>query len=104
MYVAAILKVKGRNVVTTTAENSLLDVAKLLDQQDIGCIVIEGDDGQVAARGDLALVREAINIGEGGAGHAEVETALTRSVQFFLQLSLSAIASLGRATFGRGFC
>ena len=27
MYVAAILKVKGRNVVTTTADKSLLDVA-----------------------------------------------------------------------------
>jgi CBS domain-containing protein len=26
----------------------LLDVAKLLEQHDIGCIVIEGDDGQVA--------------------------------------------------------
>ena len=48
MYVAAILKVKGRNVVTTTADKSLLDVAKLLEQHDIGCIVIEGDDGQVA--------------------------------------------------------
>jgi CBS domain-containing protein len=48
MHVAAILKVKGRNVVTTTADKSLLDVAKLLDQHDIGCIVIEGDDGQVA--------------------------------------------------------
>jgi CBS domain-containing protein len=30
MHVAAILKVKGRNVVTTTADKSLLDVAKLL--------------------------------------------------------------------------
>ena len=48
MNVAAILKVKGRNVVTTTADKSLLDVAKLLEQHDIGCIVIEGDDGQVA--------------------------------------------------------
>jgi CBS domain-containing protein len=53
MHVAAILKVKGRNVVTTTADKSLLDVAKLLEQHDIGCIVIgciviEGDDGQVA--------------------------------------------------------
>ena len=48
MYVAAILKVKGRKVVTTTADKSLLDVAKLLEHQDIGCIVIEGDDGQVA--------------------------------------------------------
>ena len=26
----------------------MLDVAKLLEQHDIGCIVIEGDDGQVA--------------------------------------------------------
>ena len=48
MHVAAILKMKGRNVVTTTADKSLLDVAKLLEQHDIGCIVIEGDDGQVA--------------------------------------------------------
>jgi CBS domain-containing protein len=48
MHVAAILKVKGRNVVTTTASRSLLDVAKMLEQHDIGCIVIEEDDGQVA--------------------------------------------------------
>ena len=48
MNVAAILKVKGRNVVTTTADKSLLDVAKLLEQHDIGYIVIEGDDSQVA--------------------------------------------------------
>jgi hypothetical protein len=32
MHVAAILKVKGRNVVTTTADKSLLDVAKLREQ------------------------------------------------------------------------
>ncbi len=102
MYVAAILKVKGRNVVTTTADKSLLDVAKLLDQQDIGCIVIEGDDGQVAGRGDLALAREAINIGEGGAGHAEVETALTRR-SIFLQLSLSDCQPRS-SNFDRGFC
>ena len=48
MYVAAILEVKGRNVVTTSANKSLLDVAKLLEQHDIGCIVIEGDSGQVS--------------------------------------------------------
>src|SRR4029077_13241253 len=48
MHVAAILKVKGRKVVTTTADKSLLDVAKLLEQHDIGCVVIEGGDGQVA--------------------------------------------------------
>jgi CBS domain-containing protein len=50
MHVAAILKVKGRNVVTTTAGRSLLDVAKMLEQHDIGCIVIEEEEdaGQVA--------------------------------------------------------
>ena len=48
MYVAAILEVKGRNVVTTSADKSLLDVAKLLEQHDIGCIVIQGDAGQVS--------------------------------------------------------
>jgi CBS domain-containing protein len=48
MDVAAILKLKGRTVVTTTADKSLLDVAKLLTQHRIGCIVIEGDDGKVA--------------------------------------------------------
>ncbi len=48
MNVAAILKLKGRTVVTTTADKSMLDVAKLLAQHGIGCIVIEGDDGKVA--------------------------------------------------------
>ena len=47
MHAAAILRAKGRTVVTTTADTSLLDVAKLLEQHDIGCVVIEGDDGQV---------------------------------------------------------
>ena len=48
MHVAAILKLKSRNVVTTTADKSLLDVAKMLEQHDIGCIVIAGDAGQVS--------------------------------------------------------
>jgi CBS domain-containing protein len=70
MHVAAILKLKGRNVVTTTADKSLLDVAKLLEQHDIGChdigcIVIEGDDGQVAG---IASERDLVRaIGKSGA-------------------------------------
>jgi hypothetical protein len=35
MNVAAILKLKGRTVVTTTADRSMLDVAKLLAQHGI---------------------------------------------------------------------
>ena len=48
MNVAAILKLKGSGVVTTTKDKSLLDIAKLLAQHGIGCIVIEEDDGKVA--------------------------------------------------------
>ena len=48
MNVAAILKLKGSGVVTTTKDKSLLDIAKLLAQYGIGCIVIEGDDGTIA--------------------------------------------------------
>ena len=40
MNVAAILKLKGRTVVTTTVDRPMLDVAKLLAQHGIGCIVI----------------------------------------------------------------
>ena len=41
-------ELKGRGVVTTTKDKSLLDIAKLLEQHGIGCIVIEGDNGKVA--------------------------------------------------------
>ena len=65
MHVAAILKVKGRNVVTTTADKSLLDVAKLLEQHNIGCIVIEANDGKVAG---IVSERDIVRaIGQSGA-------------------------------------
>jgi len=47
MNAAAILKFKGRGVVTTTANKSLLDIAKLLAEYGIGCIVIVGDDDKI---------------------------------------------------------
>ena len=43
MNAATILKFKGRGVVTSTANKSLLDIAKLLTQHGIGCIVIVGE-------------------------------------------------------------
>lgn len=48
MNVAAILKSKGRDVVTATAGTSLIDIAALLHQHGIGCVVIKGDNGKVA--------------------------------------------------------
>ena len=44
MNVATILKQKGSGVFTTSSDKSLLDIAKLLQQHGIGCIVIVSDD------------------------------------------------------------
>jgi CBS domain-containing protein len=48
MNVATILKQKGRGVFTTTEDKSLLDIAKLLAQHGIGCIVIVGEDDKIS--------------------------------------------------------
>jgi CBS domain-containing protein len=48
MNVATILKLKGSGVFTTTEDKSLRDVAKLLAQHGIGCIVIVGDNDKIA--------------------------------------------------------
>jgi CBS domain-containing protein len=47
MNVATILKRKGSGVFTATKDNSLLDIAKLLAQDGIGCIVIVEDDDKI---------------------------------------------------------
>ena len=47
MNAATILKFKGGGVFTTTANKSLLEIAKLLAQHGIGCIVILGDDDKI---------------------------------------------------------
>jgi CBS domain-containing protein len=48
MNAATILKQKGGGVITATANISLLDIAKLLSQHGIGCIVILGNDDKIA--------------------------------------------------------
>lgn len=40
MNVASILNEKGRNVISSTADTSLLDISKKLTEHGIGCIVI----------------------------------------------------------------
>jgi CBS domain-containing protein len=47
MNVATILKLKGSGVFTTTKDKSLLEIAKLLAQHGIGCIVVLGDDDKI---------------------------------------------------------
>jgi CBS domain-containing protein len=48
MNVATILKHKGSGVFTTTLDKSLLEIAKLLAQHRIGCVVIVRDDDKIA--------------------------------------------------------
>lgn len=48
MNVAAILNVKGRDVVTASPDTSLLEVAGILSGRKIGCVVIVGADGKIA--------------------------------------------------------
>jgi CBS domain-containing protein len=47
MNVAAILKLKGKSVVTAMADMSLLEIAQMLEQHGIGCIVIEDEESKV---------------------------------------------------------
>jgi CBS domain-containing protein len=64
MNAATILKQKGSGVFTTTANKALLDIAKLLAQHGIGCIVIVGDDDKIAGiMSERDLMRA---IGQGG--------------------------------------
>ena len=64
MNVATILKQKGRGVFTTTTDKSLLDIAKLLAQHGIGCIVIVGNDDKIAG---IVSERDLMRaIGQGG--------------------------------------
>ena len=63
MNAAAILKLKGNGVVTTTKDKSLLDIAKLLQQHGIGCIVIVSDDKIAGIVSERDLMRA---IGQAG--------------------------------------
>ena len=65
MNAATILKQKDSGVFTTTANKSLLDIAKLLAQHSIGCIVIVGDDNKIVG---IVSERDLMRaIGQGGA-------------------------------------
>jgi len=76
MNVATILKQKGGGVFTTTSDKSLLDIAKLLAQHGIGCIVIVGDDDKI-----MGIVSERDLMRAISQGDAEV---LTEPVSDFM--------------------
>jgi len=80
MNVATILKLKGREVFTTTPETTLLDIAELLGMHGIGCIVVTGPDGKVAGIvSERDIVREIARAGS-KVLKEPVETCMTKTV------------------------
>ena len=48
MNVASVLKSKGRSVITTRPNVTLVEIARLLHEKKIGAVVVMGDEGTVA--------------------------------------------------------
>ena len=80
MNVAAILKLKGRDVLTAAPSTKLLDIARLLGEHKIGCIVIVNDDGNVAGIvSERDIVQELARAGT-SVMDEPVEVCMTKSV------------------------
>ncbi|MGE0628640.1 MAG: CBS domain-containing protein [Hyphomicrobiaceae bacterium] len=82
MNVAAILKAKGRSVVTARPEARLEDVARKLTEKNIGSVVIVGSNGTISG---IVSERDIIRaVAERGAAclSEPASQAMTRNVQF----------------------
>jgi CBS domain-containing protein len=80
MNVATILKHKGSGVFTTTSDKSLLDIAKLLAQHGIGCLVIVGDDDSISGMVSERDLLRAISQGGPEVLKAPVSDFMTKTV------------------------
>lgn len=80
MNVAAILKLKGRDVFTSSPDTPLLDITKLLGVHGIGCIVVTGADGKVVGIvSERDIVREVARAGS-KVLKEPVEVCMTKTV------------------------
>jgi len=80
MNVAAILKLKGRDVLTAPPDTSLLEIAKLLTAHRVGCIVVTDPDGKVIGIvSERDIVREIAKVGA-SVLKEPVESYMTKSV------------------------
>jgi CBS domain-containing protein len=80
MNVATILKHKGSGVFSTTSDKSLLDIAKLLAQHGIGCLVIVGDDDRISGIVSERDLLRAISQGGPEVLKAPVSDFMTKTV------------------------
>jgi CBS domain-containing protein len=80
MNVATILKHKGSAVFTTTSEKSLLEIAKLLAQHRIGCLVIVEEDDRVSGIVSERDLLRAISQGGPEILKAPVSNFMTKTV------------------------
>ena len=80
MNVAAILNDKGRDVVTSSTDASLLDIANLLTENRIGSVVLLDDEGAIAGIiSERDIVRTLAKFG-GEALHSPVSETMTKKV------------------------
>lgn len=80
MNVAAILKFKGREVVTAPPDTPLVEIARLLGKHKIGCIVIAEEGGKVTGIvSERDIVREIARAGASVLSEP-VEACMTKSV------------------------
>lgn len=80
MNVAAILKEKGGDVVTANPKTSLYEIAKILREQGIGCIVVCSVDGLIAGIvSERDVVRRIADTGA-DALNQSVSQCMTRNV------------------------
>ena len=80
MNVGTILKLKGSGVFTATKDKSLLDIAKLLAQHGIGCLVIVGDDDRISGIVSERDLLRAISQGGPEVLKAPVSDFMTKTV------------------------
>ncbi|HYH71402.1 MAG TPA: CBS domain-containing protein [Methyloceanibacter sp.] len=79
MNVATILKLKGREVRTASAAATLLEIAEMLREHRIGCIVITSEDKVTGIISERDVVREVARAGVKGLSE-RAETCMTKAV------------------------
>lgn len=81
MHVAAVLDVKGRNVIRIEPDKTLADAARLLEKRGIGTVVVTaGDDAILGILSERDIVRAVAQLGP-TALNAPVSAHMTRTVK-----------------------